>query len=396
MCAMLLILLALVLTPSPSTAPLASTAIVMTKAGDAIVTVAVDDTQFPAATALDIAVDGEVKTTVLVFGRIGHPAYTTLLHALPAGRHEIAALRSPFWPWPLAGVTPTLTASVAPESVVVSHAPSLWLRADTVGMSTDLPLVLYAEDLRVNGSGVLRYSYIFSNEDGGTATPALLARWGRTTDIEMAYEEEWKDGRVIASRYQAPDHHVLEYAGSRQADHPSLLDATLNNVFLDRGRSGVRITLVPLLVDLQSATRESVMDKNPWVYRRMANELNEEGKAAVYGDVRDYLYVDAKLTLSDTAVAAVARGADDTWRASDRGVKELAVDRNGWVRIAIPSSKNATEVGFVCYPTKPATGRCKVEISRVLSLDETFRPAGHSGAGALDLATGEMRSIALK
>lgn len=396
MCAMLLILLALVLTPSPSTAPLASTAIVMTKAGDAIVTVAVDDTQFPAATALDIAVDGEVKTTVLVLGRIGHPAYTTLLHALPAGRHEIAALPSPFWLWPSAGVTPTLTASVAPESVVVSHAPSLWLRADTVGMSTDLPLVLYAEDLRVNGSGVLRYSYIFSNEDGGTATPALLARWGRTTDIEMAYEEEWKDGRVIASRYQAPDHHVLEYAGSRQADHPSLLDATLNNVFLDRGRSGVRITLVPLLVDLQSATRESVMDKNPWIYRRMANELNEEGKAAVYGDVREYLYVDARLTLSDSAVAAIARGSDGTWRTSDRGVKDLAVDRNGWVRIAIPNSRNATDIGFVCYPAKPAAGRCRIEISRVLSLDDGYKPGPDRGGGTLELAAGEMRSIAIK
>jgi hypothetical protein len=128
----------------------------------------------------------------------------------------------------------------------------------------------------------------------------------------------------------------------------------------------------------------------------MANELIEEGKAAVYGDVRDYLYVDAKLTQSDSAVAAIARGADGTWRASDRGLKDLAVDRNGWVRIAIPNSKNATEVGFVCYPTKPAIGRCKVEISRVLSLDDQYKPVPAKGAGTLDLMTGEMRSIAIK
>ena len=396
MWSMLPILLTVALTTSFSTPPLASTSIVMPKAGDAIVTIALDDSQFPAATAVDIAVDGEVQTTVLVFGKIGHPAYTTLLHALPAGRHEITALRSAFWPWPSGGSTPTLTASIPPESVVIAHAPALWLRSDTIGMSTDLPLVLYAEDMRVNGSGVLRYSYIFSNEDGGTATPALLARWGRTTDIEMAYEEEWKDGRVIGSRYQAPDHHVLAYAGSRQADHPTLLDATLNNVFLDRGRSGVRVTMVPVLVDLQSATRESVMDKNPWVYRRMANELNEEEKTAVYGDVREYLYVDARLTLSDSAVAAIARGSDGTWRASDRGIKELAVDRNGWVRIAIPNSRNATDVGFVCYPAKPSAGRCRVEISRVLSLDDGYEPGPDKGAGTLELAAGEMRSIAIR
>jgi len=392
---MLPIVLALGLT-SLSTPPLASTSLVMAKAGDAIVTITIDDSQFPAATALDIAVDGEINTTVLVFGKIGHPAYTALLHTLSPGRHEITALRSPFWSWPGTAGVPTLTAATAPDSVAVSRAPALWLRADTVGTSTDLPLVLYAEDLRVNGTGVLRYSYIFSNEDGGTATPALLARWGRTTDIEMAYEEEWKDGRVVASRYQAPDHHVLAYAGPRQADHPSLLDATLNNVFLDRGRSGVRVTMVPLLVDLQSATRESVMDKNAWVYRRMANELAEEGKATVYGDVREYLYVDARLTLSESAVAAVARGADGTWRASDRGIKDLAVDRNGWVRIAIPNSRNATDVGFVCYPSKPGAGRCRVEISRVLSLDDGYKPGPDKGTGTLELVAGEMRSIALK
>ena len=392
---MLPIVLALGLT-SLSTPPLASTSLVMAKAGDAIVTITIDDSQFPAATALDIAVDGEINTTVLVFGKIGHPAYTALLHTLSPGRHEITALRSPFWSWPATAGVPTLTASTAPDSVAVSRAPALWLRADTVGTSTDLPLVLYAEDLRVNGTGVLRYSYIFSNEDGGTATPALLARWGRTTDIEMAYEEEWKDGRVVASRYQAHDHHVLAYAGPRQADHPSLLDATLNNVFLDRGRSGVRVTMVPLLVDLQSATRESVMDKNAWVYRRMANELAEEGKATVYGDVREYLYVDARLTLSESAVAAVARGADGTWRASDRGIKDLAVDRNGWVRIAIPNSRNATDVGFVCYPSKPGAGRCRVEISRVLSLDDGYKPGPDKGTGTLELVAGEMRSIALK
>lgn len=391
---MLDIILALALS-SPPAAALASTSIEMPKAGDAVVTVTVDDAAFPAVTALDVAVDGEVKTTVLVFGKVGHPPYTALLHALAAGRHQITTQPSPYWKWPAMAAAPTLSAVAATDSTVVSHAPSLWLRADSIGVATDLPLVLYAEDLRVDGTGLLRYSFIFSNEDGGTATPALLARWGRTTDIEMAYEEEWKNGRMVGARYQAPDHHILEYAGTREADHPSLIDATLNNVFLDRGRTAVRITMVPTLVDLRSATRESVMDRAPWVYRRMADELQEEGKAAVYGDVREYLYVDAKLTLSDGAVAAIARGEDGTWRSSDRGLKDLAVDRNGWVRIAIPSSRRATDVGFVCYPVKP-NARCHVEISRVLSLDDSYKPGPDRGAGTLDLQAGEMRSIGLK
>jgi hypothetical protein len=392
---MLPVLLAIIVS-APAPPVVASTTLVMSTAGDAVVSINLDDSKLPAATALDISVDGEVRTTVLIFGKVGHGPYTALLHAVPAGRHDVAAQPSPYWSWPSAAAAPGLTASPAPDSIVTAHAPALWLRSDTISVSTDLPLAMYAEDMRVKGTGVLRYSVIFSNEDGGTATPALLARWGRTTDIEMAYEEEWRDGRVVTARYQGPDHRVLEYAGARQGEHPSLVTATLNNVFLDRGRTAVRVTMVPTLVDLQSATRESVMDRQPWIYRRMADELQEEGKAAVFGDVREYLYVDARLTLSGSAVAASARGEDGTWRSSDRGLKELTVDRNGWVRIAIPRSRGATDVGFQCYPTKPAAGTCRVEISRVLSLDETYKPGPDRGAGTLDLQTGEMRAIALK
>jgi hypothetical protein len=379
-----------------ATTSLASTTVVMPAAGDAVVSLTIDDANFPAATGLDLVVDGDIRSTVLVFGKVGHGPYSALLHELPAGRHDIVAQPSPYWAWPGSAPPLTLTASPAPESTVTARAPALWLRSDTIGVATDLPLAMYAEDTRVDGTGVVRYSVIFSNEDGGTATPALLARWGRTTDIEMAYEEEWRGGKLVSARYQAPDHHVIEYAGTRQGQHPSLVDATLNNVFLDRGRTAVRVTMVPIVADLQSATRESVMDRQPWIYRRMANELQEEGKAAVFGDVREYLYVDARLTLSGSAVAALARGVDGTWRSSDRGLKDLAVDRNGWVRIAIPQARNATDVGFQCYPLKPAAGTCRVEISRVLALDNNYKPGPDRGAGTLELETGQMQTIALK
>ena len=220
------------------------------------------------------------------------------------------------------------------------------------GPSTDLPLVLYAEDLRVDGTGVLRYSFIFSNEDGGTATPALLARWGRTTDIEMAYEEEWKGGRMVTARYQAPDHHVIEYAATRQGEHPMLVDATLNNVFLDRGRTAVRITMVPTLVNLESATRESVMDRAPWVYRRMADELQEEGKTAVYGDVRQYLYVDAKLTLAD------ARSRRSLVAKMAPGVRPTAGSRN-WRLTAMAGSVSPSPARAV----RPTSGSCAIRPS---------------------------------
>ena len=63
-----------------------------------------------------------------------------------------------------------------------------------------------------SGSRWLKYSVIFSNEDGGTPGVALMARWGRTTDIELAYEVEVRNGRAVQGRYQGPDHRVIPKA----------------------------------------------------------------------------------------------------------------------------------------------------------------------------------------
>src|SRR3954464_14660577 len=107
---MLHMLAALFLSTVSAAAPttLASTTLVMPAAGDAIVSLAIDDSKFPAATGLDVVVDGEIRSTVLVFGKIGHGPYAALLHSLPAGRHDITAQPSPYWAWPAAAPAPRL------------------------------------------------------------------------------------------------------------------------------------------------------------------------------------------------------------------------------------------------------------------------------------------------
>ena len=55
---------------------------------------------------------------------------------------------------------------------------------------------------------------IWSNEDGGTNTPALMARWGRTTDIEWIYRVVLApDGRIVSEHYQAPNHETKAFTG---------------------------------------------------------------------------------------------------------------------------------------------------------------------------------------
>ena len=75
-------------------------------------------------------------------------------------------------------------------------------------------------------------------------------------------------------------------------------------------------------------------------------------------------------------------------------MKDLAVDRNGWVRIAIPASRTATDVGFQCYPTKAAPGRAASRsAAALLTLNDAYAPSPRPGAGTMELKTGEMRAL---
>jgi hypothetical protein len=190
--------------------------IVTTAGGDHVVLeIAVTD-RAPAATAAvsasSIEVDGREVQHVLFTPGSGRPTYTALLGPLDAGQHAIALKRSALWPWApefeIASVTPRIVGSSTGQSVLLAHTPTIGIRADTIGTASDVPLLVYVEDARNEGKGWIRYSAIMSHEDGGTAAPALMARWGRTTDIELMYEVELDGPRLVQDRFQGPDHEV--------------------------------------------------------------------------------------------------------------------------------------------------------------------------------------------
>ena len=69
----------------------------------------------------------------------------------------------------------------------------------------------------------IRYTVIFTNEDGGTPTAALMARWGRATDIEWVYQFRLRDGKVIEKQYQGVEHETKPFTGKRiNGNHPLL------------------------------------------------------------------------------------------------------------------------------------------------------------------------------
>lgn len=353
----------------------------------------------PAALAWSVVLDGRDDHVIVVTPGVERTEYSTIVGPLGAGAHSIELTRSPLWP---AAESVAITRAVLtpidasdPRAVVLAHAPVLGLRADTIGTASDLPLLMYVEDDRRNGDGWLRYSVIFSNEDGGTPAAALMARWGRTSDIELIYEVELNAGRVVQARYQGPDHRMLAPAAP-EARPPRLNVITLNNMVLDRGAAAATVRPMPETVDLAGSGRERVMDRHAWIYRVMARELARERPPGV-SDPRDFLYVDLKIDrLADAAVAAGARAVGGSTRWSDLGRPDYAVARTGEVRIAVPlpatEALEAVTVRCDSRPERagaPRDGECHISLRRAFRLGADYRPGSALVApGRLTLATG--------
>lgn len=302
-----------------------------------------------------------------------------------------------------------------PGWAALAHAPILHARADTVGRFTDVPLLAYCERLTENGRPLLQYTIVFSNEDGGTSTRALMARWGRATDIEYIYRA-WltPTGELERATIQADGHKEIEFRGRREGTHPVLIPVTRNNMVAAGGASPIRYQLPPFTVDLSSSSREEIMDRNPLTYRVMAGELRREGKLRPSGpddgerisDPRNYLYVEMKLAAGGFATAAYARlRGDGLWRASHLGRLDYAIDRPGWVRTAVElppgtSAEEVEEIGLACLvplmKPEPLAGACRVEaVSKAFLLDSGYVPGASLFRldSAVEIPTGTMRAF---
>lgn len=98
--------------------------------------------------------------------------------------------------------------------------------------TTDTPLLAWHEihASPVPGLRRINYSIIWSNEDGGTDSPALMARWGRTTDIEWVYavDIDAAGNQVGPAYYHGPNHQTLVFTGRYEGTHPVLRTCTVN------------------------------------------------------------------------------------------------------------------------------------------------------------------------
>jgi len=238
---------------------------------------------------------------------------------------------------------------------------------------------------------IVRYTTIFTNEDGGTQTVALMARWGRVTDIEWVYEFRLRDGKIVEETYQGVNHEVKPFTGSRTGgQHPLLAVASDNNNFSDLACSAVRFAPLPVRSNLESATRESVMDTYPQTYRVMTEELEREHRISatptginIIADPRDYFYIEASSEQTGAALGFDVKiaGQKEIFT-SDLGDARLRIDRSGNFRTAVrlPHGMSPTAIESVtarCHASaQPATPRgCNhLKLLRVLVLVQNFVP----------------------
>ncbi|OKL36850.1 hypothetical protein [Domibacillus mangrovi] len=125
------------------------------------------------------------------------------------------------------------------ETLVYEHAPVLYGRnhfSHYDNCYTDTPLALLYSITEVQNETItIDYHYIFSHEDEGTPGQLLMAKWGRTLDIEWCYGVTLnsKTSEIIEAKYQGPHHEVRTFTGqyALNSKRPILQTRTTNGNF---------------------------------------------------------------------------------------------------------------------------------------------------------------------
>ena len=356
------------------------------------------------AAALRVLVNGKYSQHILLVRGEQPSEYRISLGTQMPGRHRLTIERDPALSAQGAGRVsidiPKIAYIVKGRSTdftAQSMAPILYARANTVGRFTDVPLLMWYEMAPTSRGWQFRYSVIFSNEDGGTATDRLMATWGRTTDIEFVYGVEVDEqDRILAEEFQGPGHEVPPFKGRHEGTHPLLWVSTDNNMVSESGSTTIRYALAAERFDLTDQSREVVMDRHPWTYTVTAQEMVREGKIAddaapgsgKIPDLHRYVHVEACTQLENAAVAFSVRATDASgtprWFDSDRGVSEFRIVRSDCFRGAVPLPANAGRpdaIRFRAYsrPQKdrpPAAGSVTLtRVNTVFTLGDQYQPS---------------------
>ncbi|TVY10508.1 hypothetical protein [Paenibacillus cremeus] len=368
------------------------------------------------SSTISVLLDGVYKEDIVLF--MGEQAF---VYKVAAGEVEQGSHKVQLYPNPdksasktaipqIEQLTSTMIGPGHPDYDVYRYAPILYGRnllnvdGPFENNYTDTPLFMYHQKTKTDSSTIIEYSMIWSNEDGGTSTPALMARWGRTTDIEWFYRVTLDaKGNLLSEAYQGEDHQTSTFSGVKEGSHPLLVTSTANNnvqqVTKVNETTGYRFFLDPSPTYDGVRAREFMMDENPWIYRISALEMLREGKvnarqaksASKIDDPRNYLYLElvkgtSPANMNDkawvgTAVAVKLKG-DPTWYPSNLNEDTWSIQRDApaatTIRLPAGTSKEQLEaIKVFAIPVGKPSPAYKItvkRINRMFLLDTQYLP----------------------
>jgi hypothetical protein len=384
------------------------------------------------AVALVLSVDGSYSQHLLLHRGEAPARYRVALGRLAAGPHRLEVHRDRRASARRAGnvmldrIRFAFSPKDARDHAILAHAPILHARPDALDRFSDVPLLLWCEREIVPAGSRLRYSVVFSNEDGGTPPDRLMATWGRVTDIEHVYSVDLDEsGKVVAEEFQGKDHKQLPFRGPHEGSHPLTWVVTDNNMVSDQGETTRRYAPAPERIDLTDGSREAVMDAHPWSYRVSAQEVRREGGVAEDAppgsgripDPRRFVTLEACADVKDAALSfalgAALPGGETRWYESDGGLPKFRVARSGCFRsaVALPLAAAGRLVALRLRaftrlpeegeaPLPPGTGRATItRVNKLFRLGEDDEPAENvfawAGEAAL-VAEGPPLELALR
>ncbi|WP_232303691.1 hypothetical protein [Pseudofrankia sp. DC12] len=276
---------------------------------------------------------------------------------------------------------------------------------------TDTPMVAFHTETPATtpGNTILRYSVVYSNEDGAPSVPEMLAQWGRSAEINWAYQVEVDGGGKAvpgSAMVRGQDGSTVPYTGGYEGTHPVIQTCGLTNDVCGKTDGQMRYTLSALdNIDPENEAPERIMDDNPWTYWMMSQELIREGKTAEdplddpsanptrsAGDPRSYLYLVLRKSTqgatpnTDNAWVGVTIGiklaGDPTIYRSDLGVAKWSLRRDepAATAIELPPGTVADDIEQIRAVRVVGAGRdtkAKVQIEsieRAFFLDADYLP----------------------
>jgi hypothetical protein len=382
------------------------------------------------AAAVRVLIDGKYSQHLLLARGADDADYHVSLGPMTVGEHKLRIEADPALsarqagPAVISKVDIVVITPAGDDFVAQSMAPFIYARANTVGKFSDLPVFMWYEIVPVPQGRQFRYSVIFTNEDGGTATDRLMATWGRTTDVEFVYGVTLNgQGKVVAEEFQGPNHEVPAFRGRHEGGHPLQWVSTDNNMVSEAGDTEIRFAPAPQRFDLTDASREVVMDAHPWMYLLAAKEMVREKKLvedAAPGsgripDSRRFVFVEACTELQNAAVTFSVHAADASgtarWFDADAGLPPFRVSRTGCFRGGVPLPAGAGQPDAVRFKAfslppranaPPPSGPSSVALTRVngvFTVADSYelRPIGFSWKGAVPLAiNGEWHELPIR